>query len=153
DKVVALNGNEFRRSLYIQVRRSMPLSMLEPFDMPVMSPNCEVRNNSTVTSQSLLMMNNRFLVEQSDAMAARIQVEAGTDRVKQFELAWRLTFAKSPCQEESQTGIEFLERQTAALKSAPGPDGKTMDAANAESQSLSQLCHALLSSNGFLYVE
>ena len=33
----------FRRSLYIQVRRSQPLAMLHVFDQPVMETNCERR--------------------------------------------------------------------------------------------------------------
>ncbi len=42
-KVVSLGGDEFRRSIYVEIRRSMPLGMLEPFDLPVMSPNCQQR--------------------------------------------------------------------------------------------------------------
>ena len=42
-KVVPLGEDEFRRSIYVQVRRSQPLGMLEPFDAPTMSPNCEQR--------------------------------------------------------------------------------------------------------------
>ncbi len=68
-KVVPLGVDEFRRSIYVQVRRSMPLGMLEPFDLPVMTPNCERRASSTVAPQSLLMMNSEFVVKQAEAMA------------------------------------------------------------------------------------
>src|SRR5439155_3283087 len=43
-----LGPDEFRRSIYVQVRRSLPLSMLETYDAPTLSPNCEIRNLSTV---------------------------------------------------------------------------------------------------------
>jgi hypothetical protein len=46
--------SEFRRSIYVQVRRSMPLGVLEPFDLPQMTPNCEKRAASTAAPQSLL---------------------------------------------------------------------------------------------------
>ena len=59
----SLGADEFRRSLYIQVRRSMPLGMLEAFDAPGMAPNCERRASSTVAPQSLMMMNNEFVVD------------------------------------------------------------------------------------------
>ena len=70
-KRAALGDEEFRRSLYIQVRRSLPLGLLETFDAPAMTPNCERRASSTVAPQSLLLMNNDFVVEQSEAFAAR----------------------------------------------------------------------------------
>src|ERR1700747_3545973 len=38
---VPLNGEEFRRSIYIEVRRSRPLAVLHAFDAPVMEVNCE----------------------------------------------------------------------------------------------------------------
>src|SRR5262249_46080048 len=56
--VVSLGEEEYRRSVYVQVRRSMPLGMLEPFDAPLMTPNCQQRASSTVAPQSLLMMNS-----------------------------------------------------------------------------------------------
>ena len=42
-KATPLGGEEFRRSVYIQVRRSRTLSMFETFDAPTLSPNCEQR--------------------------------------------------------------------------------------------------------------
>ena len=48
--------------MYVQVRRSLPLSMLETFDAPALNPNCEIRNRSTVAPQSLLLMNNDFVL-------------------------------------------------------------------------------------------
>ena len=47
----SLGGLEFRRSLYIQVRRSLPLGLLETFDAPAMTPNCDRRTSSTVAPQ------------------------------------------------------------------------------------------------------
>ncbi len=33
---------QYRRSLYVQVRRSMPLGMLEPFDLAALAPTVTV---------------------------------------------------------------------------------------------------------------
>src|SRR5207237_829426 len=66
-KVAALGGEEYRRSIYVQVRRSQPLAMLESFDADVATPNCEARSFSTVATQALsslcqaLLGSNRFL--------------------------------------------------------------------------------------------
>ena len=151
-KVEPLGDDEFRRSLYAQVRRSMPLGVLEPFDLPLMAPNCEQRVASTSPPQSLLMMNNPFVLKSSDALAARIQNDAGDDPADQFQLAWRLVFGKRPTDADVAAGLEFLTADVAET---------TTDSAAAASASkpepritlLAQLCHALLSSNGFLYVD
>ena len=64
----SLGGLEFRRSLYIQVRRSLPLGLLETFDAPAMTPNCDRRTSSTVAPQALLLMNNDFVITQADGL-------------------------------------------------------------------------------------
>jgi len=138
-KVVALGDDEFRRSLYIQVRRSMPLGVLEPFDLPRMTPNCERRVSSTAAPQSLLMMNNPFVIQQAEALADRIRSTAGTDLVAQVILTWRTLFARVPTESEVQAGVEFLT----PVDTSP----------EAAASALNHFCQALLSSNGFLYVD
>ena len=64
-----------RRSIYVQVRRSQPLSMLTAFDAPVMEVNCAKRPSSTVAPQSLLMMNSGFVLQQAEKMSERILKE------------------------------------------------------------------------------
>ena len=70
-KFIPLNGEEFRRSIYVQMRRKTPLTVLDTFDEPTMSPNCETRNCTTVAPQSLLMMNDSFVLDASHALARR----------------------------------------------------------------------------------
>lgn len=66
------NPTPERRSLYIQQRRTQPDSMLQTFDAPVMTVNCERRPSSTVATQSLMMMNSPFVLNLSQAFANRI---------------------------------------------------------------------------------
>lgn len=73
---VVVEGEQTRRSLYIQVRRSRPVAMLQAFDAPVMETNCEVRTNSTVATQSLMLLNGQFVLEQAEKLAARAEQEA-----------------------------------------------------------------------------
>lgn len=61
-----------RRSVYVQARRTQPVAMLTAFDAPVMETNCEVRPSSTVATQSLMMMNSQFLLDQAALMARRV---------------------------------------------------------------------------------
>ncbi|WP_298866321.1 PSD1 and planctomycete cytochrome C domain-containing protein [uncultured Gimesia sp.] len=82
---VVVSGEQLRRSLYIQARRSQPVGMLQTFDAPVMETNCERRSNSTVATQSLMLMNGSFILSQSAKLADRINREA--PELKPEELA------------------------------------------------------------------
>jgi hypothetical protein len=62
-----------RRSIYVQDRRSKPVSLLSAFDAPVMTVNCERRPSSTVAPQSLMMMNGDFFLAQADHLAKRVR--------------------------------------------------------------------------------
>jgi len=156
DKVVPLGGDEFRRSVYVQVRRTQPLGMLEPFDAPMMSPNCEVRASSTVAPQSLLMMNSEFIVREAAALAERVAREAGEDPGAQFRRAWQLAFSRAPSEAESAAGAQFLVEQAAIADSKtadPPPADDTTKPPPPARTALVHLCHALVISNGFLYVD
>jgi len=185
-------GDEvYRRSLYIQVRRTWPLGMLETFDAPTMSPNCEARAVSTVAPQSLLFMNNEFVIAQAELFAKRLQATKPSDVPEQISLGWLSTFGSAPTDVQLREATEFVRSQTgqfgtpaavklskelaaavgtkavnraiqlAAEKKSPAPsaDAKAKIMAEAgrvptpEEQALASFCQALLSSNGFLYVD
>jgi len=151
-KVIALGEEEFRRSIYVQVRRSMPLGMLEPFDAPLMTPNCQQRASSTVAPQALLMMNSPLVAQQAEAMAVRVERESGTESVQRFQRAWRLVYGRSPTEKETEVGVAFLSRQSDAANAVAPTDPKVPKPDPART-ALANLCHALVSSNGFLYVD
>ena len=66
-----------RRSIYLQARRSKPVSFLTAFDAPVMTVNCERRVASTTPPQSLMLMNSDFVLGQAAALAQRVKKESG----------------------------------------------------------------------------
>jgi hypothetical protein len=157
-KFVPLNGEEFRRSLYIQMRRSKPIGMLESFDLPRMEPNCEQRNASTVATQSLAMMNGDFTLTMSKYLAERAVREAGSDVTAQIRHAWKLAFSCEPSAEDVERSGEFIKKQTAhfqahPVKVPPPAKGKEAPPAEPAMQALATFCQALLTSNQFLYVD
>jgi hypothetical protein len=72
---VVVKGAVPRRSLYAQVRRSKPLSLLTTFDAPQMMLNCERRVPSTGAAQSLMLMNSEFVLKQAEQLAQRARAE------------------------------------------------------------------------------
>ncbi len=154
--------DQYRRSIYIQVRRSMPLGVLEPFDTATLSPNCDRRNSSTVAPQSLLMMNNRMTIEFSEKFAARVLREVGDDLAAEAKRAWWLALGREPTEPQVAKAVVLLQSQRAyfedlAAKAAATPPPMPMPMTPApldpKTQALAVYCQALLSSNSFLYVD
>jgi mono/diheme cytochrome c family protein len=156
--VLPMRGEEFRKSIYVQWRRSRPLTVLDAFDLPRMEPNCEKRNQSTVATQSLLLMNSGFLIEMSEHFAKRIRTESGEKLSDQVQLAWRLAFARSPSEDEIQKSIKYVESQTAHFEKTPPPTvtdpaTKKLITLKPADIALASYCQLLLGSNQFLYVD
>jgi hypothetical protein len=153
-KILSLNGEEFRRSVYVQVRRSRPLSVLDTFDAPVMEPNCDCRTASTVTPQALLFLNNEFVTGHATYFAERVTREAGADPAARVRRAWLLAFGVAPTDDQTRDSLAFLAEQSellrktvsvAAKAAAPAPDPAL--------QALASFCQTLFSANAFLYVD
>ncbi|MCH2134676.1 MAG: DUF1553 domain-containing protein [Phycisphaerales bacterium] len=68
-----------RRSLYVHVKRSLKMPLLEMFDMADTDTACPVRFNTTVPTQALTMLNSDLLNNQAMVLAERLQAESGDD--------------------------------------------------------------------------
>jgi hypothetical protein len=161
--VIPMHGEDCRRSVYIQLRRTRLLGMLDTFDLASLEPNCSARNASTVTPQSLLMMNSDFAVEASRDFARRLQLEApdspgsaaveppnGSERIQR---AWALALGRSARPSEVAAAQQFIADQTRAFteRAALEPDAsKRLDPVH---WAWAGLCQAIFSSNEFLYME
>ncbi|MGV3532384.1 MAG: DUF1553 domain-containing protein, partial [Chthoniobacteraceae bacterium] len=153
--IESLGDKEFRRSIYAQVRRKLPLTMLDAFDAPIMSPNCEARANTTVAPQSLLLMNDSFVLSSSSHFAQRLRREHPGDARAQIARAWRLLYGAAPSEEETRDMLLFLAEQSESLRAraVAKPPAKDAPVPDPQLQALASLCQALLSTNRFLYVE
>ena len=76
---VVVAGDSARRGIYLQVRRTKPVSFLAAFDAPVMETNCDLRPSSTVSPQALMLMNSDFVLKQAKLMAERLRRETSRD--------------------------------------------------------------------------
>jgi mono/diheme cytochrome c family protein len=152
ETIQPVGDEEFRRSLFVEARRKLPLPVLEAFDLPVMNPNCDLRRSTTVAPQSLLMLNNGFVVRESQAMAERLFKEEPADDARRVILAARLLFGSAPTGEESTELLAFLAAQKVELTKRNEQLPKERKIAP-DRAALASLCQTLLCSNRFLYVE
>lgn len=151
--VIDMKGEDLRRSVYIEARRSRPLSVLAPFDLPRMEPNCTSRSSSTVSPQSLMLMNSDFVLARADRFAERLQEEAGDDLTRQITLAWKIAFVRAPSKRELADAQAYIKAQTKYFAANPAKQVKGQPKPDPEQYGLASFCHTLLSSNRFLYID
>jgi hypothetical protein len=124
-----------RRSLYLIVRRSQHLTLLELFDTPMMEINCPQRTVSTVPLQALALMHSPFAEGNAAALADRILREAPQDNAARITFAYHLLFARDP----RPTEVEKIQHFVQAL-------------GEGERAAWVQTALVLLNSNEFIYV-
>lgn len=105
-------AEQARRSVYLQVKRSLAVPMLQVFDAPDTARSCARRETSTVAPQALAMMNSGFVLEQADEFAARLRREAGNAPARLVETGWRLAMGRAPTAAERETALGYLERNS-----------------------------------------
>ena len=134
----------WRRSIYLQYRRTEIPTMLDTFDYPEMGPNCIARSVSIASPQSLMLMNNRRVRELAAAFAVRVEGllddRDKNDRAARVELVYQIALSRPPSEKERRLG-------TAALKELLTTWNGNRRAA------LETYCHAILNSAAFLYVD
>jgi len=119
-----------RRSIYLQMKRSLTLPMLQIFDAPDTATSCPRRDSSTVAPQALALMNGEIAVTQAKNFAARIEKQAGGDPEAWVDTGWMLAFGRPPSIDERRTALDYVKRN-----------------------SLSRLCLLMFNLSEFIYVD
>ena len=143
-------GDRWRRSIYVQQRRTQTPTILEVFDLPAMNPNCLARSRSTVAPQALHMMNNQMIHELARSLAERVVREVGMDPQQQIERVFLTSIGRLPTNEEKELAGETLQQLTSvwAEQAEAQPD-----ASPSAVRALENVCHGLLNSAEFVYID
>ena len=144
----------FRRTIYILQRRSTPLTLLTLFDTPRMEPNSLKRALSTVPNQALQLSNSDMVRGNSRYFAGRVMDAAGEDLDKQIERVYLTALSRWPTAEEGKLGKEavqdltryWLEHLEEEVPAEPKRD-------KARWLALATLCHTILNSAEFIYID
>jgi hypothetical protein len=141
--VDAIEGEHgWRRSIYLQQRRSETPTLFESFDFPQLNPACLERSRSSVATQALGLLNDGTVRKLADAFAARVEKEAGDDPAHQIEQAYWIALSRPPSPEEKTASLESLTE----LKRLAGPG-------QADHKALVKFCHMIMNSAAFLYID
>jgi len=135
-----------KRSIYLPIVRNMVPDVLTLFDAADPNSVTSTRNATTVSLQSLFLMNHPFVRQQSLSFADRLLTLAASDDVRIHE-AHRLALGRSATNAELDDAGQFLrDYQAEAVKG-----GSTQ--AEAHRNAWQSFCQALLCSNEFIYVD
>jgi len=137
-----------RRSVYIQILRLNPQTMLQAFDQPTIEINCAQRSQSTVATQALTLWNSRWMEKAAQAFATRV---TSPKNLQVADRAIGLAYARPATDQERQVIAEFLSAQ--AKRHLEGADGKPVAPSAARQQAIIDVCHMLLASNEFAYID
>jgi len=100
-----------RRSIYLIAKRNLRLPLMEVFDAPDLQVSCPRRESSTHAPQGLELLNGTFANEQAEALARRLEAEAGPNLRKQIDLGYRLVAGRPARPEEIRVALGFLKTQ------------------------------------------
>lgn len=148
-----------RRSVYIFIRRNLRYPMLQEFDSANTFESAHLRSNTVTPSQSLDLLNNDLVLEWARAFAGRVLDDSGAAPKDPIARAFRLAYGRDPEVDEKRVAAVFLDEQTSIMAtrfadpSKPPLPTKTPESMNpARAAAFVDLCHMLLVSNEFLYM-
>lgn len=151
--IVKPSENGFRRSIYVLHRRQTPVSLMDSFDQPVMTPNCTERRRSNVATQALHMMNGSMSWELARYMAGRV-IDTADDPAKQVEAIYLRAYTRKPSEAEIKTGVAAIEEFRKQWPERLNTDHSTAPrAATANWLAVANFCHAILNSAEFSFID
>jgi mono/diheme cytochrome c family protein len=132
--------DQARRSVYVHLKRSLVLPILESFDMAETDRSAPTRFATTQPTQALGMLNGSFLNREAAVLAARLRREAGPGVGPEVERAFRLATGREPSEAEVRRGVDLI----AALRDRDG---------SSPEEALAAFCLLVLNLNEFLYLD
>jgi hypothetical protein len=138
-----LEAPNYHRSVYLPIARNTLPRALDVFDFAEPSLVVTTREVSNTSDQALYMLNNEFVLEQSDALARRL-IKSSSNANGRLQLAFQWVFGRAPTSKELKAAADFL-RKAESDRTVANRDQHTF-------QSLSQLCQALFCSAEFRFI-
>jgi hypothetical protein len=145
DRSGPLDGDR-RRSIYLEVRRNFLAPMMLAFDAPSPFNAVGRRTISNVPSQALMLLNHPFVAEQSDAWARRL-IAREAEPARRLERLFVEAYARPIEPPEAEAAQEFIESQRQRLAESGTPT------AELEPSAWRDLCHVLINSKEFYYIQ
>ena len=144
----------WRRAIYVLKKRRTPVTMLEVFDAPQLSPNCTERVESNVAPQALHLMNGGAVLDHSRYLAGRLIEQYPGAPAEQIDRLYEQVLARPATEQENAYARDDLVELTRHWEghledtryNGPRPPAS-------EWMALGSVVHALLNSPEFVYID
>jgi hypothetical protein len=138
------------RSVYLPILRGQVPDVLTVFDMA--DPNLIVgkRDVTTVPTQALFLMNNPFVLKQSEEMAKRLLGQSGLDAAGRINLGYRIALGRLPTDHERSDLLQYVDDYRKSLATG-NKNGNSQGAA--QLAAWTSFCQLLFQSAEFRYVD
>jgi hypothetical protein len=140
-----IHKNSDVRSVYLPYMRGQVPEMLQVFDGADPDLIVGKRDVTIVPTQALLLMNNPFVLKQSQAIAKRVLEGSERDQAARIVLAFRLVLCRAPSEAERSEVAKFLKEYRDALSGASKQG-------NPQLAAWTSVCQTLLQSGEFRYL-
>ncbi len=134
-----------RRSVYQAVRRNFMEPMMLTFDRPIPFSTFGKRNVTNVPAQSLILMNDPFVIDQAQKMAQLVLSEEPMNQEERIGFIYLRALSREPTEEELQKAGDFLQMLAQSYDLS--------DAAAVNSPEVWQdYCHSVFNMKEFIYL-
>jgi len=143
-----------RRSIYLTVKRSQLIRMLQLFDTPGTMQGIGVRQESTVAPQALAMLNSPMLRQVATRFASRARPDPAASLPESIDRAFRIALTRPPESYELAAMETFIHRQAESRGDGVLPPRSPQgDEEKASELAFLDFCHLVLCMNEFVYVD
>ncbi len=127
-----------RRSLYMYLKRGLLPPMMTTFDLCDPTLSCGKRDVTVAPTQALTLFNNQFVHDRSTHLAQTLALKYA-EVPMQMESAFLSVLQRKPDADERRLSLNHIASQSDALSDPV--------------KALASLCHVLMNTNEFLYID
>ena len=135
---VAAQQTATRRSIYVLNKRNKRNTMMNTFDTPDLHNSCAQRDVTTTPIQALALLNGDWTVSRAERFAGLVLSDERAGVERRIAKAFRMALGRMPADQDIVAVRALLE--------AAGSEGKALRSAWVD------VCHVLLNTNEFIYV-
>ena len=132
-----------RRSIYLTVKRSNLIPLLQLFDAPDSIQGIGNRDVTTVPPQALVMMNSPVIRQLAEKFSKRLQAGPGVTVESRVREAYQLALSRQPTETEIAQMVGFINSQAASYGAADAT----------KQRALADFCQLVLCLNEFMFVD
>jgi hypothetical protein len=136
-----------RRSIYLPVVRNAVPDVISLFDGADPNGVTAIRNDTTVASQAMFLLNHPFVREQSRHFAERLLADGNATDIRRVANGYRIALSREPVGSEVKEVIDFLDVYQKKILE------RGVKSEEARLSAWQSFCQTLFCRNEFLYVE